>query len=260
MKLWLYNDLMQSFFKKTLIYLLFILCFFIFGIEKSFSEYKAPKPVGYVNDFANVLSQDSKSNLNSIIAELKSKTGAEVVVVTLKTLEGYMPEDVGLAIGRQWKVGEKDKNNGVIILTAITDRKLRIEVGYGIEPYLTDAQAGRIRDGYMIPYFKKGDYQSGIVYGTAAVVSTIAKGYDVTVSGNYKLPPAQDEPDGASIVFLLILMFLFIRYPSFMAGFMFNMMLGGRGYTGGGGFGGGSSFGGFGGSGGFGGGGASGRW
>ncbi len=251
---------MQNFSKKILTFLSIMVCFWFLGLEKSFAEYKAPRPVGYVNDFAYVMSDDSVAKLNGIIKELKYKTGAEVVVVTLKSLEGYPIEDVGLAIGRQWKIGQKGKNNGVVILTAINDRKLRIEVGYGIEPYLTDAQAGRIRDNYMIPYFKKDDYQSGIIYGTSAVVTTIAKGYNVTISGNYQLPAAQDEPDGLSIIIFLIVVILFIRYPSFMAGFFLGNMTSGRYYTGGGGFSGGSGFGGFGGSGGFGGGGASGGW
>lgn len=251
---------MQNFSKKILLFLAVIVCFWILGIENSFAAYKAPKPVGYVNDFAYVLSDDSTAKLNGIIKELQSKTGAEVVVVTLKSLDGYPIEDVGLAIGRQWKVGQKGKNNGVIILTAINDRKLRIEVGYGLEPYLTDAHAGRIRDEYMIPYFRKGDYQSGIIYGTSAVVSAIAKGYGVTISGNYQLPATQDEPDGFSIIIFFVFVFLFIRYPSFMTGFLIGNMSSGRYYTGGGGFGGGSGFGGFGGSGGFGGGGASGGW
>lgn len=229
------------------------------GTSQSFAEYKAPKPIGYVNDYANVLPGDSVAKLNGIIQELRSKTGAEVVVVTLRSLDGYPIEDVGLEIGRQWKIGEKGKDNGVVILTAINDHKLRIEVGYGIEGYLTDAHAGRIRDTYMVPYFKKGDYQTGIIYGTSAVVSSIAKGYGVTISGNYQIPQTQDEPDGFSILIFFLFIFLFIRYPSFMTGLLIGSMNSGR-YSSGGGFGGGSGFGGFGGSGGFGGGGASGGW
>lgn len=251
---------MKNLFKKIIVFLPIIVCLFLLGAEKSFSAYKAPRPVGYVNDFAHVLSDNSVAKLNGIIKELQAKTGTEVVVVTLKSLDGYPIEDVGLTIGRQWKIGQKGKDNGVIILTAIDDRKLRIEVGYGIEGYLTDAHAGIIRDEYMIPYFKKGDYQSGIIYGTSAVVSTIAKGYGVAISGNYQLPPIQDEPSGFSIFVFFLFIFLFIRYPSFMTGFLIGNLSSGRYYTGGGGFGGGSGFGGFGGSGGFGGGGASGGW
>lgn len=231
------------------------------GAIKSIAAYKAPQPIGYVNDFAHVLSDDSVQKLNGIIKELETKTGTEVVVVTLKSLEGYPIEDVGLTIGRQWKIGQKGKNNGVVIVTAINDRKLRIEVGYGIEAYLTDGQAGRIRDSYMIPYFQKGDYKNGIIYGTSAVVSNIAKGYGVTISGNYQLPQSQEDmPDGYSIFIFFLFIFLFIRYPSFMSGVLIGNMSSGRYYTGGGGFGGSSGFGGFGGSGGFGGGGSSGGW
>ena len=239
--------------------ILLILLVCIFTIGNAFATYKAPVPMGYVNDYANVLSAESVNKLNSIIKELQAKTGSEVVVVTLKSLDGYPIEDVGLTIGRQWEIDQKGKNNGVVILTAINDKKLRIEVGYGIEGYLTDAHAGRIRDNYMVPYFQKGDYQTGIIYGTSAVVSAIAKAHGVTISGNYAIPKANDEPDGFTILIFFLFIFLFIRYPSFMSGLLIGSM-NSRGYANGGGFGGGSNFGGFGGSGGFGGGGSSGGW
>lgn len=247
--------------KIILVFLIFISAL-ITSVNCVFAEYKVPRAIGYVNDYANVLDDTSKAKLNGILTELKQKTGAEVAVVTLTSLDGYPIEDVGLAIGRQWGVGEKGKANGVVIITAINDRKLRIEVGYGIEGYLTDAHAGRIRDTYMIPYFKQGDYKNGIIFGTTAVVDTISKGYGVNISGNYSLPtqtPQQDSgSDAASFIMFLIFMFLLIRYPSFTTGLLLGNVLGG-GRSCGSGFGGGSSFGGFGG-GGFGGGGASGGW
>lgn len=245
---------------KFLIYCFVILSFIFSG--KAFAEYRAPRPIGYVNDYAHVLDMSSTARLNGVLKELESKTGAQVAVVTLQSLDGYPIEDVGLSIGRQWGVGQKGKDNGAVIVTAIGDRKLRIEIGYGLEGYITDAHAGRIRDEYMVPYFKKGDYQDGIIYGTSAVVQAIAKGYGVSISGNYSVPvsqPQEDEGSGfMSLIFFLAFMFLFIRYPSFMMGMILGGFLGG-GRSSGGGFGGGSDFGGFGG-GGFGGGGASGGW
>lgn len=234
-----------------------LIIFFCFVTNFAQAEYKAPLALGYVNDYAHVLSRESVTKLDSIIKELQVKTGAEVVVVTLKSLDGYPIEDVGLEIGRQWKVGQKDKNNGVVILTAINDRKLRIEVGYGIEGYLTDAHAGRIRDNYMVPNFQKGDYQTGIIYGTSAIVDAIAKGYGVEISGNYVIPSSGDDPpDWFSVLIFFLFIYLFIRHPSFMMG----IMIGSMNSRSSGGFGSGSGFGGGFGGGSFGGGGASGRW
>ena len=155
---------------KLLLILTIVFCLVITGFNRAFAEYKAPNPIGYVNDFAHVLSVESVTRLNNIIQELRSKTDAEVVVVTLTSLEGYPIEDVGLEIGRQWKVGQKGKDNGVVIVTAINDRKLRIEVGYGIEGYFTDAHAGRIRDNYMTPYFNINTYVPSLLVLTSKVL------------------------------------------------------------------------------------------
>ncbi len=236
-----------------------ILIFVFLLIAPAFAMFKIPKPVGYVNDFANVISADQKAQLNSIILELKQKTQAEIVVVTLNSLDGYPIEDVSLEIGRQWKVGQKGKDNGVIILVAPNDKKMRIETGYGTEGVIPDSKAGRIRDTYMIPYFKTGNYGKGILLGTAAVASAIAKDSGVTISGNYNY---QKKASGRShrksnpfsnILFIVIFLFFAIKYPRFTL----LMLL----YSGGGGRGGSSGgFGGFSGGGGFGGGGASGGW
>jgi len=244
---------------KILFALILFIGLFAVGVNSANAQYATPKAVGYVNDFAKVLTQENLSKLNGLLMELKSKTGAEVAVVTLSSLDGYPIEDVGLAIGRDWKIGQKGKDNGLVIVVAPNDRKMRIEVGYGLEGILTDSGAGRIRDEYMVPYFKQGDYQTGIIYGTSAVVSTIAKGYGVNITGNYDVPPPTQTSGGSDISSLLIFflfIFLFIKYPSFMTGMLLGSILGG-GRSSGGDSGG---FGGFDGGGGFGGGGCSGGW
>lgn len=225
---------------------------------KSSAAYHPPKETGYVNDFARIISSENYIKLDRLIKELKLKTGAELVVVTLKSLDGYPIEDVGLAIGREWGVGQKGKDNGLVIVVAPNDRKVRIEVGYGLEGAIPDSAAGRIRDGYMIPYFKQGDYNQGIFYGTQAVAQAIAKEYGVTLEGNVNLPEPQQTDSGDDLfswIIFIIVIILFIRYPSFMIGFF----LGGGRISGSGGSSSGGGFGGFGG-GGFGGGGSSGGW
>ena len=235
------------------------ICLSFLPTLSAFAKFSVPKPVGYVNDFANVMTKDNIRQLDGLIYQLKEKTTAEMAVVTLNSLDGYPIEDVGLEIGRSWGVGTSGKDNGLVIVVAPNDRKMRIEVGYGLEGFLTDAHAGRIRDGYMLPYFKQGDYNQGIVNGTVACAQAIAKGYGVKLSTNYNLPepvPASEEFGLFHLIFLIIFITLCIKYPDFMLGFVLGNLLGG-GRNSDSGFGGG--FGGFGG-GGFGGGGCSGGW
>lgn len=225
----------------------------------AFAKFNVPKPIGYVSDYANVLTKDNVQKLNGLIYQLKEKTTAEMAVVTLNSLEGYPIEDVGLEIGRSWGVGTSGKDNGLVIVVAPNDRKMRIEIGYGLEGFLTDSHSGRIRDGYMLPYFKQGDYNQGIVNGTVACAQAIAKGYGVTLSTDYTLPePVSGESGEFTFLHLLVLIvfiYLCIKYPDFMLGYVLGSLLGGRGGSD-------SSSGGFGGfgGGGFGGGGSSGGW
>jgi len=137
----------------------------------------------YVLDKANVLSDAAEQKIQVLSSQLAGKTKAQVVVVTVPTLEGTPPEDYGLEILRKWGVGDKQLNNGVVILVAVVDRQSRIEVGYGLEGALPDAKTGRIQDQYMIPFFKNNDYEQGILGGYAAIVNEVAAEYQVTLAG-----------------------------------------------------------------------------
>lgn len=237
----------------TLISVIILQCF-------AMAKYTAPKPIGYVNDFAEILSSETKTKLENNLKELDSQTGAQIALVTLKSLNGYPIEDVGLTIGRDWKVGQKGKNNGVVILVAPTEKKLRIEIGYGLEGTITDSMAGRIRDQYMIPYFKIGDYEKGIIYGTTAITTKIADSYGKKLTGTYKLPPENPPISLFDIIFFIFIISIIIRAITYKDPYSSrNNILFLGGFSGFGGFGGSSGFGGFGG-GGFGGGGASGGW
>ena len=225
------------------------------------SQLEIPAEAGYVNDFAGVISIENKNNLDSYLKQLDKKTGAEVAVVTLPSLKGNSIEDVALNIGRKWGVGKKGKNNGVVILVATGDKKMRIEVGYGLEGIIPDGKAGRIRDDYMIPFFKQGETEKGIINGTFAIASEISKAYNVTIPSDFNSlsnmssssQTSSEKTSGSDIFIFLIFIILFIVLPRR------GLFIGG--YTNyGEGFGGSSSgFSGFGG-GGFGGGGASGGW
>lgn len=211
---------------------------------------------GFVADNAGLLSPDTKQSINAFLLDLQKKTTAEIAVVTVNSLDGLPIEDVALKIGRDKGVGAKEKNNGAVILVSPNDRKLRIEIGYGLEGAVTDAHAGRIRDNEMLPYFKKGQYENGILRGAYTLANDIAASYGVQLAAVSSIPAPEEAPEAGIgdviwFIFLLILFVQFRIFPLFIGG--------GGGYGGSGGFGGGS-FGGFSGGGGFGGGGASGGW
>jgi uncharacterized protein len=172
-----------------------LICF-IWGItllfpQLLFAQNIDPKnfPVndGFVTDQANILDPTTEQNLESLLSNLQKEKGVEIAVVTIQTLNDYPIEDYTLALGRYWGVGQKEVNSGLIFLTAPNDRQTRIEVGYGIEGTLTDAQSFQITN-QLIPYFKNSEYQQGIIFGTNQIVQTIQTGYipktvSVTSSG-----------------------------------------------------------------------------
>lgn len=133
-------------------------------------EIPATKPVGYVNDFATMLTDDEKQNLETTLANFQQTTSNEIVVVTLPTTEGVPIEMYANKLFRTWGIGDKDRNNGVLFLIARDDRHMRMEVGYGLEGAITDVLTKRIQDDIVAPFFKEGNYGAGIVQGTNALI------------------------------------------------------------------------------------------
>lgn len=208
-----------------------------------------PNLTGRVVDNAHVLSSDTIQQLDTMLADYERGTTNQIVVVTLPTLQGYDIEDYGYQLGRHWKIGQKDKNNGVLLIVAPKDKKVRIEVGYGLEPVLTDAMSSTIIQAIILPQFRAGNLEDGIVKGTQAIV-------DVLGGKSISSQNPQDQQDNSSpsdiLGGLVILAFMFFRiFAPISWGFgFFNSGRGGS-----------SSGGGFSGGGGsFGGGGASGSW
>ena len=250
------------------------------------------KPSGYVTDLAGLLSSSEKAQLEASLSAYEAQTTHQIVVLTLPSLDGEVLEDVAIRTAEKWKPGQKGRDNGVLILVAAQEHEVRIEVGYGLEPYLTDLAAGRIIRNIMVPHFRAQEPALAIETGVSAIMQTIA-GVD--------LPElAQGEMAEGDIILLnvfrwaLVLMGLLFfidlgRYGSFFVShrtdqkrysflewfFIFSLLLAvitmifkiilqiafssrggyygsGRGSGGGGGF--------SGGGGSFGGGGASGRW
>jgi uncharacterized protein len=232
-----------------------------------------PKPTGYVSDFARVLDQDSRQSLENTLSQFERSTTNEIAVVTVPSLEGDSVEDYANRLFKEWGIGKKGKDNGVLILIAPHDRKMRIEVGYGLEARLTDGIAGQIIRERMTPYFKQSDYISGIFAGVQDIQQVLTNGQRLHSDfGEYR------TDNGGLIIGVLLIVFVFLflsflnsrrgqrwkrgGFSGWPGGFGDGGFSGG-GFSGGGfgsgGFGGGGSFGGFGG-GGSGGGGASGGW
>lgn len=229
-------------------------------------------PRDYVVDLAGVVPDEVQARLNANLRELEQKTTAQVLVLTVQSLDGEEIRSFGLKIAERWKLGQKGRDNGVLFVVAVQDRKYTIEVGYGLESVLPDSAVGTIGREYLVPYFKKGDYGAGIYAAVLAAANTIASQEGVTITGMPALQRPRELPAGrpfgilhaaAFAVLLVVALILFITHPRqcFLL-LLMSQMGGGRGGWAGGGGGFGGSGGGFGGGGGggFGGGGASGGW
>jgi uncharacterized protein len=131
------------------------------------------KPQGWVSDFAGIMSDTIKSQIDDLSAEVKKSTGAEIAVVTVPSLEGMSVEEYAVSLFKKWGIGEKGKDNGVLFLIAPIEHKARIEVGYGLEPVITDGRAGEIIRLTVIPFFKAGDYDQGILQGSRQIAALI---------------------------------------------------------------------------------------
>lgn len=246
--------------KKIAIIFFIILSFTLFSNVNG--KTVSPTDEFYVNDYANVLSESTKNHIMNMNIELEKKTGAQVVVVTIKSLGNESLETYATKLFREFGIGDKKKNNGLLLLLVVNDRKSRIEVGYGLEGALPDGKTGRIQDEYMIPYYKNNNWNDGIKKGFDACLSVIQDEYDVELEGLNYIDVSDEENTEtekiaatiASIVEIIIFIIIII----------ISIKTGGHGGFYGGGFSGGSSrggssFGGFSGGGGRSGGGGSSR-
>ncbi len=223
-------------------------------------------PSQYVEDLAGIIDSATRERLNSSLRELEEKTTVQMVVLTVQSLNGEDIDDFSIKTVEKWKLGQKGKDNGILMTVSLRDRKYRCEVGYGLERVLPDSLVGSIGRTYLVPNFRKGDYSKGISDTVFAITNTIAASEGVTLTGSpmpetvyAKGPQSLGLVHGVVLLILLIAAgILFIRHPAL---FLLLFLSSGRGgWSGGGGFGGGSGGFGGGGGGGFGGGGASGGW
>ncbi len=224
-------------------------------------KYPEPTDRFFINDYADVIDSSAEDEIYSRAAALYEKTGAQAVVVAAKNLGGEEPADYALGLGRQWGVGDKKKNNGVVILFALEERQIYIAVGYGLEGALPDIKADRIIETYGLEYLKADNFSEGILQITKAVINEIYIEYGEEPEEGYTPIDDTEEDDLAeSAVFWLVLIVIVVLYVLIFGRrrrFFWFGGPGGFGGFGGGGFSGGS-FGGHSSGGGFSGGGFSG--
>ncbi len=206
------------------------------------------RPRGYVTDEAGILSERVRTGLENVMSELEQKTGAQVAVVTASSLNGRDVAEVAEKLFQEWGVGNKAKDDGVLLLVAPIERKARIEVGYGLEGLIPDARAGRILDEQAMPHFRAGDMEGGVAATAVTIAQVIAADRGVTLTGVGPMPTPRRSSSGLPLFMFVIFIVLALRRPWLL---LFLMNSGGR--RGGGGWSSGSG-GGFGGFGGFGGG------
>ena len=233
-------------------------------------EINYPSSKGYVNDYAGILSAQTAQEIDSICRQVESKTTAQIALVIVNTTKPLEIEQYAVELFQRWGIGQKEKDNGLLLLVAINDRAVRIETGYGLEGAIPDAIASYIISQTIIPEFRQDQHEKGLLLAVLSIADLIAKEYNVSLDLDERLSAVRPaEENKASPLAMLIYVILFILIFGMRSGLLFFFLLGPTGRRRGGywyGSGAGGSRGGFsGGFGGFGGGfsgggGASGGW
>lgn len=183
-----------------------VLLLFFLSFPAAHAAPEFPALTGRVVDQVGLLSSTVHDELEKLLARHETETSNQVVVLTLLSLQGYDITDYGYQLGRYWKVGQKEHNNGVILIVAPKERRVRIEVGYGLEGSLTDALSNNIIQTQILPHFRQKKYETGIVAGAQAILAAITGSYEPKErSGEKSIAPA-------FVFLLLMLLFLLMVY------------------------------------------------
>jgi uncharacterized protein len=197
----------------SMLKLLYALVIYVFGMGFAHAEPTYPAlDSKRVVDIANVIPLETRSALEAKLAALEAKTSAQIVVATVPDLQGYAIEEFTVGLLRQWKLGQKDKNNGALIFLSLKERKVRIEVGYGLEGALTDATTKLIISNGMVPRLRANDY-SGAFTRAVDDVSSIVSGEAADQGWKGTLPPrphGSDTLDWGQIIIGLLIFGFFI--------------------------------------------------
>lgn len=232
---------------------LFIIAF-LFSTTTLANTFKVPALRGPINDYANIIDESTERSLDNVLRQVKNSTGTQIAVLTVDSLNDIPIEMASIEVTDKWKLGNKDTDKGVLFFISKNDRKLRIEVGQGLEGDLPDAYSKRIIDQAVVPFFKEGRFSDGISNGVVAILKrTNPELKSLPTHQTSRSARGKKKKSSFSTLFEIFIFILIIFFTRSRRGFF----LGGGSYRGGGGFGGGG-FGG--GGGGFSGGGASGSW
>ena len=250
-------------------------------LTSAIAEISFPELTGRVVDQAGLLTASQRASLETDLAAFEAKSTDQIVVVTTPSLQGYPIDEFGYQLGRKWGIGQKNKDNGILIIVAPNERKVRIEVGRRLEPLLPDGRAGSIISNTILPMFRRGDFPGGIKAGVAEV-KAVLEGDKAELAERAKRPPPPVDYSGYVVIAIWLLIVIFVIRAQMRAASQMPQTIGpdgkkrrrsynnsgpiifpggSGGWSGGFGGGGGDSGGGFSGGGGdFGGGGASGDW
>jgi uncharacterized protein len=167
------QKIMKFFLKKLRgLVLPLVLCLSLFfSFASPLQALEFPEPAGFVNDFAGIFSSSFKENLETDLVNFEKETTIEISVTTVEDLQGTTIEDFAVRLFEEWGIGKKAEDNGLLLLVAPTERQVRIEVGYGLEPIITDSRAGRVIRNQITPEFKKGNFEKGVSTGVAKIKS-----------------------------------------------------------------------------------------
>src|ERR1700760_3320855 len=216
-----------------------VLIAFLFSALPALAAPSFPALTGRVVDDAHVLSDQTKADLGQKLAALEAKTSRQLVVVTLPSLQGYDISDYGYQLGRAWGIGQAKLNNGILFIVAPTEHKTRIEVGYGLEPIVTDAFSSVIIQTQVLPKFRAGDFNGGVEAGTDALIQQLSLDTsEAEKRAAAAAQPHQGQDQGSPLIALIVIIFIFIALSRVFGGWwLLPFLLGGGGR--GGGFGGG---------------------
>ncbi len=184
------------------------------------SALDVPKLQGYVNDYADMISPTAQSTLEQELRSFEQSDSTQIVVLTIPSLEGDAIEDFGIRVAESWKIGQKGKDNGIIFLVSRDDRKMRIEVGRGLEGSITDLLAGRIIDLAVKPRFKRGDYDGGFIAGVHSLIDASHGEFkaDEKAGRSGRRPPTSFMPFLIFGFFALVMLGSISRFLSAAAG------------------------------------------
>jgi len=164
----------------------------------------APRLKGHVNDYAGMLSPASQRQLEALLTDFEQKESTQIVLLTVPSLRGDSLEDFSIRVAEAWKIGQAEADNGAILLIAKADRKIRIEVGYGLEGRLTDLISGRIIRNVIAPHFRKGAFEQGIAAGISAMIDAVRGEF----SADESTPRPRSKQTGIPFLPLLAIFFL----------------------------------------------------